>query len=117
MCVNWKLLCDRPGARRMWMELSYLLISGSLLFTFGYYYLLKTYLVEWGCRKVLKHRVQIAARHSDDSNRGNAGTTKSSPGTTGDAASASDSDKTVKSDFSNCLTAVTKGDLAEVAQL
>ena len=87
------------------LELSYLLISGTLLFTFTYYYLLKTYLVEWGCRKFLKDRVRIV-QHRD---------TLDEHGANGSSATANGSDKYAMDESK--LTSVTKGDLAEISQL
>ena len=83
------------------LELSHLLISGTLLFTFTYYYLLKTYLVEWACRRFLKDRIMIVQHcdHTDETS----------------SARASDSDKLNKGERK--LTSVTKGDLAEISQL
>ena len=84
------------------LQFSYLLVSGTLLFTFTSYYLLKSYLVEWACRRFLKDRVRIV-QHRDPA----VGT--SSP-------RATDSDKTTKKNEGE-LNPVTKGDLAEISQL
>ena len=83
------------------LELSYLLISGTLLFTFTFYYLLKTYLVEWGCRTFLKNRVRIVEHRDANEN--------------GSSTTANGCDKSAKGDSK--LTSVTKGDIAEISQL
>ena len=83
------------------LELSHLLISGTLLFTFTYYYLLKTCLVEWACRRFLKDRIKIVQHrdHTDETS----------------SARASDGGKLDKDESK--LKSVTKGDLAEISQL
>ena len=88
------------------MELAYFLILGSLLFNFGFYYLLKTYLVEWGCRRFLKDRVKIAQPliHDDVKHIGEGA---------GDARA---DDKSVFKGKGS-LTTLSKGDMAEIAQL
>ena len=84
------------------LQFSDLLISGTLLLTFTSYYLLKSYLVEWACRRFLKDRVRIV-QHRDPTDETS-------------SARARDSDKTAKKNEGE-LNPVTKGDLAEISQL
>lgn len=84
------------------LQLSYLLISGTLLLTFTSYYLLKLFLVEWACRKFLKDRVKIV-QHRDHTDEASSVRT-------------SDGDKLTKRSEGK-LVPITKGDLAEISQL
>lgn len=86
------------------LDLPYLLILGLLLFTFSCYYLLKVYLVEWGCRTFLKSRVKIVVGNDGDTVSG-----------VPPASTTGDDDKAKKG--RERLTSVTRGDLAEIAQL
>ena len=85
------------------LQLSYLLISGTLLLTFTSYYLLKLFLVEWACRKFLKDRVKITVQHRDHTDEASSVRT-------------SDGDKLTKRSEGK-LIPITKGDLAEISQL
>lgn len=82
------------------------LIPSTLLFTTTAYYLLKNYLVEWGCRKFLKGRVRL---YSDDAEKTNGAIPN------GHAHVANGVAKFPKENSS--LTVLSRGDLAEVAQL
>lgn len=84
------------------LQFSYLLISGTLLFTFTSYYLLKSCLVEWVCRKFLRDRVRVVQHHD--------------PTHETSSARPSESDKPSQMNEGK-LTSVTKGDLAEISQL
>ena len=86
------------------LDSPYLLILGLLLFTFSCYYLLKVYLVEWGCRTFLISRVKIVDGDDGDTVSG-----------VPSASTTSDDDKAKK--CKERLTSVTRGDLAEIAQL
>ena len=90
------------------LEVSYLLILGSLLFTFSSYYFLKTHLVEWGCRTFLKGRVKVVRRGDDGAVNTLSGESS--------ALVITDHDNKAKKLEEN-LTIVTRGDLAEIAQL
>lgn len=85
------------------------LASGSLLFTTTAYYLLKNYLVEWGCRTFLKGRVRI---YSDSYSE-----KKSEASQNGHAHAVNGVVTKPASGESSSLTFVSKGDIAEVAQL
>lgn len=103
------------------------LIPSTLLFTTTAYYLLKNYLVEWGCRKFLKGRVRL---YSDDAGKTNGavpnghahvanGDAKFANGgakfANGGAKFANGDAKFAKEN--STLTVLTRGDVAEVAQL
>ena len=99
-------MCARPfpsfwgwglGTRLSMLRLPHLLSAGSLLFTFACYYLLKTFLVEWSCRKFLNDRVRIVQQRDADER----------------TASVDGPSKVCK----GRLASVTKGDLAEISQL
>ena len=83
----------------MWLSL------GSLVFTTTAYYLLKNYLVEWGCRRFLKGRVRL---ESDKKTEGvQNGHTHAVNGVSHNSASGEGDGPQF----------VSKGDMAEVAQL
>ena len=87
-----------------------MLSFGSLLYTTTFYYLLKTYLVEWGCRRFLKGRVRLCSDYEAAKKRTEAsvnGHTHAVNGVVTKPATGG----------SESLTLVTKGDMAEVAQL
>ena len=89
------------------------LIPSTLLFTTTAYYLLKNYLVEWGCRKFLKGRVRL---YSDDAGKTNGAIPNGHAHVAnGDAKFANGDAKFAKENSS--LTVLTRGDVAEVAQL
>ena len=95
------------------MSLPLVLSIGSLLFTTISYYLLKNYLVEWGCRRFLKGRVRLvdSEKKAESETSQQNGHTHAANGvvpTNPEAEGAAGSDG---------LTRVTKGDMAEVAQL
>ena len=92
------------------LEVSYLLSLGSLLFTFSSYHLLKTYLVEWGCRTFLKGRVKVVGRDDDG---GAVKTARRESSASGSVIADHGKAKKVQEN----LTTVTRGDLAEIAQL
>lgn len=85
---------------------------GSLLFTTTSYYLLKNYLVEWGCRRFLKGRVRLVdSEKKSDATRQQNGHTHAVNGVV------KTSTKPVAEEGSDSRARVTKGDMAEVAQL
>jgi len=86
------------------------LITGTLLFTTTAYYLLKNYLVEWGCRKFLKGKVKLYSdvqKEKDTAQNGVNGHAHAGA-VNGIAKFAKEGSK---------VTVLTRGDLAEVAQL
>jgi hypothetical protein len=88
-----------------------LLSIGSLLFTTTAYYFLKNYLVEWGCRRFLKGRVRLV--HSAEKKESEAPSQQN--GHT--HANGVVPTKSVAEGGGDSLTRVTRGDMAEVAQL
>ena len=81
---------------------------GSLLFTATTYYLLKNYLVEWGCRRYLKGRVRLVdSEKESEASQQNGHTHANGVVPT----------KTVAEGGGDSRARVTKGDMAEVAQL
>ena len=86
-----------------------LLSFGSLIFTTTSYYLLKNYLVEWGCRRFLKGRVRLVnSKESEAPSQQNGHTHANGVVPTKESVAEGGGDG---------LTRVTKGDMAEVAQL
>ena len=81
--------------------------AGSLLFTATAYYLLKNYLVEWGCRTFLKGRVRLESdkKKSEATQNGHTHTLNGVI------------TKPVSTESCRSVKLVTKGDMAEVAQL
>ena len=82
---------------------------GSLLFTTTSYYLLKNYLVEWGCRRFLKGRVRLVDSEEKESEASQQNGHTQANGVV--------PTKTVAEGGSDSRARVTKGDMAEVAQL
>ena len=79
---------------------------GSLIFTTTAYYLLKNYLVEWGCRRFLKGRVRLETDKKKEGKQN--GHTHAVNGVVHKTSSAGEEDG---------VAFVTRGDMAEVAQL
>lgn len=82
------------------------LSTGSLLFTTTAYYLLKNYLVEWGVRTFLKGRARPESHKKEEATQN--GHTHALNGVITKPASAPES---------GSVKLITKGDMAEVAQL
>ena len=94
------------------MSLPLVLSIGSLLFTTISYYLLKNYLVEWGCRRFLKGRVRLV-----DSEKKAESETSQQNGHTHANGVVPTNPVAESAAGSDGLARVTKGDMAEVAQL
>ena len=85
------------------------LATGSLLFTTTAYYLLKNYLVEWGCKRFLRGRVRLDSDKKKESQLN--GHTHAANG------EAVGQTVTARAGDGDTLKYVSKGDMAEVSQL